>query len=147
MMPPLGLAAVPLPKKTLKIVPLAAAVAAAPVALTSVPSSRRDAASAVQASGVNAGASPLRPVASKLEPAPLTDAWIAEERAVALAAAAATAAPLRGAAVTAAEGVTVMMGGVELLSEKRDRPAAPAPRLERPGEVAFVDDAEARPDA
>jgi hypothetical protein len=147
MMPPLGLAAVPLPKKTLKIVPLAAAVAAAPVALTSVPSSRRDAASAVQASGINAGAAPLPPLARTLEPAPVTDVGIAEERAVALTGAAATAAPLRAAAVTAAEGVTVMMDGVELPSEKRDRPAAPEPRLERPGEVALVDDVEALPEA
>ena len=145
MMPPLGLAAVPLPKKTLKIVPLAAAVAAARVALTSVPSSRRDAASAVQASGVNAGASPLPPLARKLEPAPATDVGIAEERAVVLAGAA--AAPLRAAAVTAAEGVTVMMDGVEVPLEKRARPPAPEPRLERPAEVALVDDVEALSDA
>ena len=144
MMPPLGLAAVPLPKKTLKIVPLAAAVAAAPVALASLPSSRRDAASAVQASGVNAGASPLP---RKLEPAPATDVGIAEERAVALAGAPATAAPLRAAAVTAAEGVTVMMDGVEVPLEKRARPPAPEPRLERPAEVALVDDVEALSDA
>jgi hypothetical protein len=82
-----------------------------------------------------------------LEPAPVTDVGIAEERAVALAGAAATAAPLRAAAVTAAEGVTVMMDGVELPSEKRDRPAAPEPRLERPGEVALVDDVEALSEA
>jgi hypothetical protein len=143
----LGLAAVPFPKKTLKIVPLAAAVAAAPTARASIPSSRRDAASAVQASGVNAGASPLPLLARKLEPAPAAEVGFAEERAVALAGATVTAAPLRAAAGTAAEGVTVMMGGVELLSEKRDRPAAPAPRLERPGEVALVDDVEALSEA
>ena len=84
-------------------------------------------------------------LARKLEPAPATDVGIAEERAVALAGAA--AAPLRAAAVTAAEGVTVMMDGVELPLEKRDRPAAPEPRLERPGEVALVDDVEALSDA
>jgi hypothetical protein len=82
-----------------------------------------------------------------LEPAPAAEVGFAEERAVALAGATVTAAPLRAAAGTAAEGVTVMMGGVELLSEKRDRPAAPAPRLERPGEVALVDDVEALSEA
>ena len=100
MMPPLGLAAVPLPKKTLKIVPLAAAVT--------------------------------------------REVGIAEERAVALAGAAVTGAPLwRAASVTAAAGVKVTMRGVKLLSERRYRTAAPAPRLERPGEVALVDDLEA----
>ena len=127
----------PLPKKTLKILPLAAAVdalvsdaaepingpplvvvAAAPTVLAPVPSARCEAASAVQASGVNAGASPSPPVAgrdSTLEPAPATDVGVAADRAAAWAGAgAATAALLLDpAAVTAWEGVEVaMMRGV-----------------------------------
>jgi hypothetical protein len=40
-----------------------------------------------------------------------------------------------------------MMDGVELPFEKRARPAAPESRLERPAEIALVDDVEALSDA
>ena len=102
MMPPLGLSAVPLPKKKLKMLPLAAAVAAAVgaaaeptsgspevvvaaagLAVLEAPSSRRDAARAVKASGARAGASPLLPVAShdsRLEPTPETEVDAARTR-------------------------------------------------------------------
>ena len=150
----------PLPKKKLKMLPDAAAVAAAvgaaepptrPVVVVAAaaladfdaPSSRREAAKAVQANGANAGASPLPPVAnhdSRLEPTPATEVDAAA-RGVATAAAGAadetdsttaTGAAAAGASLlvttTASEGVeaTVREAGTSAVDESTAVPLLPA---------------------
>ena len=132
MMPPLGESAVPLPKKKLKMLPEAAAVAdavgaaepptsapvevdaAAALAVLDAPNSRREAASAVQASGASAGASPVPPVAShdsRLEPTPATEVDDAAARGAALAAGAAETAST-AAAGAATAGASLLTAGV-----------------------------------
>ena len=118
-------------------------VAAAALADFDAPSSRREAAKAVQANGANAGASPLPPVAnhdSRLEPTPATEVDAAA-RGVATAAAGAadetdsttaTGAAAAGASLlvttTASEGVeaTVREAGTSVVDESTAVPLLPA---------------------
>ena len=137
-MPPLGLSAVPLPKKKLKMLPEAAAVAAAVGAaappkrppevvvaaaaftVLDAPSSRREAARAVQASGARAGASPLPPVAShdsRLLLTPETEVDAAARGVATAAAGAAAETASTAAAGAAAAGASLLVAAGVTASE------------------------------